>query len=109
VAAREPYYVLEIQPATNRVVIGPKTELFSPGLLASQVNWLIDPPEQELEAQAVIRYRHPGVSARIIPINPSETKVFFAAPQTAVAPGQAVAFYHHDQLLGGAWIEARIR
>ncbi|MEW6388294.1 MAG: tRNA 2-thiouridine(34) synthase MnmA [Thermodesulfobacteriota bacterium] len=108
VPAREPYYVLEIQPETHRVVIGPKAELYSVGLLAHQVNWLIDPPSKELEARAVIRYRHPGVSARLIPLGPTEIKAVFATPQAAVAPGQAVAFYLNDQLLGGGWIERRL-
>jgi len=35
--------------------------------------------------------------------------VVFAAPQSAVAPGQAVVFYEDDRVLGGAWIEEQIR
>jgi tRNA-specific 2-thiouridylase len=104
----EPYYVLEIQPETNRLVVGRREELFSPGLRASQVNWLIRPPASELSATAVIRYRHPGVPARIIPGDAGEVEVIFAAPQSAVAPGQAVAFYQNGRLLGGGWIEERI-
>lgn len=109
VPSREPYYVVALQPDTNRVVVGRRPELLSSGLVASQVNWLIDPPAAELEAQAVIRYRHPGVSARLILSGPNQVKVIFAAPQAAAAPGQAVAFYRNDRLLAGAWIEERIR
>jgi tRNA-specific 2-thiouridylase len=107
--AREPYYVIDLQPEFNQVVLGYRQELFSPGLLASQMNWLIDPPSGELEAVAVIRYRHPGVRARITPLDDARARVVFAAPQSAVAPGQAVAFYHGDRVLGGGWIEARIK
>jgi len=107
--AREPYYVLEIQPERNRVVLGHREELPSPGLLASDMNWFIDPPDAALEAVAVIRYRHPGVRARITPRGPAKVEVIFAAPQSAVAPGQAVAFYDGDRVLGGGWIEARIQ
>jgi tRNA-uridine 2-sulfurtransferase len=109
VPAREPFYVIEIQPEPNRVVLGPRDELFSPGLVASRMNWLIDPPAGEIEAVAVIRYRHPGVQARITPRGDGEVKVMFATPQSAVAPGQAVAFYDRDQLLGGGWIEAQMK
>jgi tRNA-specific 2-thiouridylase len=42
-------------------------------------------------------------------LNDGEARVIFAAPQTAVAPGQAVAFYQGDRVLGGGWIEARIK
>jgi tRNA-specific 2-thiouridylase len=106
--AREPYYVIDIQPESNRVVLGYRQELLSAGLLASRLNWLIDPPSGELEAVAVIRYRHPGVRARIIPQD-AGVRVLFAAPQSAVAPGQAVAFYDGDRLLGGGWIEASLK
>jgi tRNA-uridine 2-sulfurtransferase len=107
--AREPYYVIEIQPETNRVVLGHREELFSPGLLASHLNWLINPPADEFEAMAVIRYRHPGVPARITPIEDGQVQVAFAEPQSAVAPGQALALYDGDRLLAGGWIEARLK
>ncbi len=108
IPAREPYYVIDIQPELNRVVLGYRQELLSAGLLASRMNWLIDPPAGELEAVAVIRYRHPGVQAQIIP-QEAGVRVLFAAPQSAVAPGQAVAFYDGDRVLGGGWIEARLK
>ncbi len=50
IPAREPLYVIEIQPASNRVVLGPREELLSPGLTASGMNWLITPPAGEIEA-----------------------------------------------------------
>jgi tRNA-specific 2-thiouridylase len=106
--AREPYYVLRIQPECNRVVIGPKSELYSQGLRARGMNWLIDPPEGEFVVTAVIRYRHPGVQAVLRPQNRDRVEVAFATPQAAVSPGQTVAFYDGDCLLGGAWIDERL-
>ncbi|MHB8069559.1 MAG: tRNA 2-thiouridine(34) synthase MnmA [Desulfobaccales bacterium] len=109
VPAAAPYYVVEIRPETNQVVLGYKEELFSPGLRASGVNWLIDPPDGHLRALAVLRYRHPGVDADLQMDQPGEVRVIFATPQAAVAPGQAVAFYQGERLIGGGWIEERIR
>jgi tRNA-specific 2-thiouridylase len=110
IPAREPYYVAEIRPETNQVVLGFKQEIGSPGLLAEDINWLITPPAGELETQAVLRYRHPGVAARIIPLSPTAAQVIFASPQAAVAPGQAVVFYdERDRVLGGGWIEERLK
>jgi len=109
VPAAAPYYVVEIRPETNQVVLGYKEELFSSGLRATAVNWLIDPPGGEIVARAVIRYRHPGVEARLYVENPSEVQVIFDEPQAAVAPGQAVAFYQEERLLGGGWIKERIK
>ena len=73
------------------------------------MNWLIDPSEQELKVTAMIRYRHPGVEALLKPKNGNLVEVDFATPQAAVTPGQAVAFYDGDRLLGGAWIEKQIQ
>jgi tRNA-uridine 2-sulfurtransferase len=109
IPAPEPFYVTDIQPESNRVVLGHRQELFSPGLVASRMNWLITPPADEIEAVAVIRYRHPGVRARITPRGEGSVQVAFQTPQSAVAPGQAVAFYDRDRLLGGGWIEARMK
>jgi tRNA-specific 2-thiouridylase len=109
VPAREPYYVTDIQPEVNRVVLGHRPELLSRGLRASHLNWLLEPPAGDLEATAVIRYRHPGVLARVRSLSPSEVEITFAVPQSAVAPGQAVVLYRGDQVLGGGWIEERLK
>jgi tRNA-specific 2-thiouridylase len=105
VPAAQAYYVVEIRPEANQVVLGFKEELFSSGLRAGEVNWLIAPPAGEIYARAVIRYRHPGVAAHIFPDNSGGVRVIFETSQTAVAPGQAVAFYEGERLLGGGWIE----
>ncbi len=109
VPAAAPYYVVEIRPEANQVVLGCKEELFSSGLRATGVNWLIAAPDGRLRARVVIRYRHPGVEARLFLENPGEARVIFEKPQSAVAPGQAVAFYQGDRLLGGGWIEESVK
>jgi tRNA-specific 2-thiouridylase len=108
IPAAAPYYVLEIRPETNQVVLGYKNEIFSAGLRATAVNWLIAPPVTEMTARAVIRYRHPGVAARVYLENQGQVRVIFESPQSAVAPGQAVAFYQGNRLLAGGWIEERL-
>jgi len=109
IPARQPFYVIDLQPELNRVVLGHREELLAPGLTASRMNWLIPPPAGEIEAVAVIRYRHPGVRARITPRGDGEVKVDFETPQSAVAPGQALVLFDREQVLGGGWIEARIK
>jgi tRNA-uridine 2-sulfurtransferase len=109
VPAREPYYVTEIRPELNRVVLGHRPELYSSGLLAVDLNWFVPPPAAEFETLAMIRYRHPGAAARIIPLSPTAARVLFSSPQAAVAPGQAVVFYQGDRVLGGGWIEQPLK
>ncbi len=99
-------YVLKIVPSSNDVVIGEREELFASGLVASQVNWLIDPPtDAPLSCEAKIRYRHDPVRSEVLASEMGGARVRFDEPQSAVSPGQAVVFYDGDRVLGGGWIE----
>jgi len=42
-------------------------------------------------------------------LSAAAAQVIFAAPQSAVAPGQAVAFYLDDRVRGGGWIVERLK
>jgi tRNA-specific 2-thiouridylase len=97
--------VLEIVPSTNTVVVGDAEDLFSPGLEASRMNWLIDPPAVPTECTAKIRYRHSGAEAVVTATPDGGATVRFAEPQSAVTPGQAVTLYAGTRVLGGGWIE----
>jgi tRNA-uridine 2-sulfurtransferase len=87
------------------VVVGDREDLFASGLVASRVNWLIDPPTEPLACSAKIRYRHAGAPATVAATDDGGARVRFAEPQSAVTPGQAVAFYAGERVLGGGWIE----
>jgi tRNA-specific 2-thiouridylase len=104
-AAGERRYVLRIVPGDNEVVLGTREELLASGLQASRVNWLIDVPREPFSCQAKIRYRHVAAPARVTALPDGLAKVDFDTPQSAVTPGQAVAFYDGSRVLGGGWIE----
>jgi tRNA-specific 2-thiouridylase len=106
VALGEPYFVVEIQAAARRVVIGRRHELARRRLVARQVNWLVDPPDAPFDCWAQIRYTSPAWPARVSPLGNGGIRVDFADPCDGVAPGQAVVCYRQDQVLGGGWIES---
>ncbi|CAN5296219.1 tRNA 2-thiouridine(34) synthase MnmA [soil metagenome] len=105
VSGPAPRFVLDIVPATNDVIIGEADGLLSAGLEASRINWLIDVPTTSLRCLTKIRYRHEPVAATLEVTAEGGANVRFDEPQSAVTPGQAVAFYHDDRVLGGGWIE----
>ncbi|AEB09877.1 tRNA 2-thiouridine(34) synthase MnmA [Desulfobacca acetoxidans] len=99
-----PSYVLEIIPAGNRLVVGCKADLLADELLVEDINWFIPVPLEPLRARVKIRYRHPGATAIILPLDRRRVRVRFDLPQTAITPGQAAVFYQDNRLLGGGWI-----
>jgi tRNA-specific 2-thiouridylase len=109
-AAGSRRYVLEIIPEKHQVVVGDREELLAGGLIASEVNWLLDsPPSDPLTCEAKIRYRHAATPAMVTVLPDSGARVEFAQPQSAATPGQAVVFYDGDRVLGGGWIEQVVK
>jgi tRNA-specific 2-thiouridylase len=104
-AAGQRRYVLKIVPGENEVVVGDREELLSTGLVASRVNWLVEPPIRPLACEVKIRYRHTAAPATVTDLPDGGARVEFAEPQSAVTPGQAVVFYDGTRVLGGGWIE----
>lgn len=104
VSAPAPYYVLEMIPELNQVVVGYKEELLSGELEAEDINWLIPIPSEPLKSEVKIRYRHPGVGCLISPLSEKRARVSLDRPQTAITPGQAAVFYQGERVLGGGWI-----
>ncbi|AMV22965.1 tRNA-specific 2-thiouridylase MnmA [Gemmata sp. SH-PL17] len=102
-------FVLELLPETNTVVVGDENDLLASGLIASEMNWLIDAPVEPTTCTAKIRYRHTGVPATVTALPNGGAGVNFDTPQPAVTPGQAVAFYDGTRVLGGGWVEKALR
>jgi tRNA-specific 2-thiouridylase len=97
-------YVLEIQPAEQRVVVGGRDQLRENGLLGERLHWIGPPPTGDVEATVCIRSRHAGVKSRIESLPGRRAAIEFESAQEGVAPGQAAVFYQGDRVLGGCWI-----
>jgi tRNA-specific 2-thiouridylase len=108
VAASHPLYVLELDKATKRVVVGGKDELSCTGLVARSVHWIEPPDGEAISAEVQIRYRSPVVTCRILPGEQGNYEVRFQNAFPSVTPGQAAVFYRGDRVLGGGWIEKAI-
>jgi tRNA-specific 2-thiouridylase len=105
IAAPQPLYVVGIDAAANVLTVGPDTDLQRDELLAERVHWVSgQPPELDRPVTAKIRYRSPEAPATVTPLPEGRARVRFAAPQRAIAPGQAVVFYAGEEVLGGGII-----
>ncbi|HET6889130.1 MAG TPA: tRNA 2-thiouridine(34) synthase MnmA [Candidatus Udaeobacter sp.] len=118
-----PRYVVDLDPATNRVIVGDADDLVTDEFEIDRVNWICDigqgfhgganscepgvagaPSSKRLEVTAKIRYSHPGTRATLTQLEDGHAHVRLHDPQRAVTPGQAAVFYDGDVVLGGGWI-----
>lgn len=100
----EPYFVVEIRPETNEVVVGKKEALGRTELYANRLNWLVDEPKSGFKCDAKIRYNSAAQPAYAELQDDGLLHVTFDEKVNGVAPGQAVVCYEGDRVLGGGWI-----
>lgn len=108
--ARHPLYVLQIEPETNRVVVGSEDELKQERFEVDEVNWISGVPF-EGRALVKVRYRHSGLPCMVRPLSLSRVEVTFEDTWSAICPGQSAVFYSDTpdaegdvQVLGGGII-----
>jgi tRNA-specific 2-thiouridylase len=100
VSGRNPLYVLELQPALNRVVVGESDELLTRVVPLDDVFWSsMDPPSDPIKVIAKIRYNMEPESATLFP-----DRLEFHKPVRAVTPGQIMVAYRGKTVVAGATI-----
>jgi tRNA-specific 2-thiouridylase len=106
IAHSEPLYVVELDAAKNRVIVGDRAATLANDCTVQRVNWVsIAEPIAPIRAEVQIRYRAIAVPATIIPLENSRARIVFDDPQSSVTPGQAAVWYEGETLLGGGLIE----
>jgi tRNA-specific 2-thiouridylase len=111
VATGERRYVVGVDPAANRVVVGAVELLDRRGLIADRFSWIGGeaPGAGPFEAEVRIRSHGNDVPCAVEPLGDDRVRVEFRSPQRAVAPGQSAVLYLADEVLGGGRIVEAIR
>jgi len=104
--ASEPYYVIKIDVAGNRLVVGFKKDLLKTECRVTGINWINKPSEKTIKALTRIRYSHMPVESTITNVSEDTIHIKFSIPQGAVTPGQGAVFYIGDEVIGGGWIKS---
>ncbi len=100
-----PRYVVDLDPETNRVIIGDAENLVCDEFEIDRTNWIArDLPSEDVDLTVKIRYSHPGTPASVTPLENNRARIHLHEPQRAVTPGQAAVIYDRDMVLGGGWI-----
>jgi tRNA-specific 2-thiouridylase len=110
VATGEPLYVVHLDAAQARVVVGPREALQTHRIELRDVNWLGDGPAAAADGRQVfakVRSTRPPRPATIEAANGS-VAIHLAEGEAGVAPGQACVLYEDDcegaRVLGGGFI-----
>jgi tRNA-specific 2-thiouridylase len=101
----EPLFVIRLDAAKARVIVGPRAALASSSITLRDVNWLA-PSSAPMDCTVKVRSMRPPVAATVTPLPGGAARVDLAAPEDAIAPGQACVFYDGSRVLGGGWIVA---
>jgi len=105
-AVGEPRYVTGIDAERNIVTIGPEEDLFADTAEVLEVAWVVgEAPGAGSAIEAKARYRAEPASARLVECHGARAVVRFEKRQRALTPGQAIAFYSGEEVLGGGTIE----
>ena len=104
-------YVIDIDTAENTLVIGPEERLLAQGLRASQATYIrgaLPDGASPLRVTAKVRYKSPETPALLLPHEDDTFTLRFDTPQRAVTPGQAVALYDGERMIGGGVIDSAL-
>ena len=96
-----PLYVIRLDAASRRVIVGPRQALAVDAARVVDANWLCDVRGRSVQAKV-------RSMAKPVPAALDGEWLRFDAPEYGVAPGQAAVLYDGERVLGGAWIEETV-
>ena len=114
VAAGEPLYVVRIEAAERRVIVGPREELARRRIVLRDVNWIGDGTLADIGSDGIevfvrVRSTRPPRPAQFA-IDKGEAVVMLATSEEGVSPGQACVLYDAQagqaRVLGGGFISS---
>jgi tRNA-specific 2-thiouridylase len=103
--ANDPFYVVKIDPAANRVLVGPKEALARDIVMVKDANWLFaSGGDGPLKIQVKLRSMTRAVDAVLYTHENGAAEIHLVEPQYGISPGQAAVCYDGARVLGGGWI-----
>ncbi|MBZ5733057.1 tRNA 2-thiouridine(34) synthase MnmA [Nocardioides sp. TRM66260-LWL] len=108
-----PRYVLDIEPVSGTVRVGPREALAVDGLVAGRAIWAGAAPDDGAVLDGddlVVQLRAHGAAHRArATVDGPLLRVDLLEPASGVAPGQAVVVYRGSRVVGSATIESTVR
>ena len=107
IAAKDPLYVINIDPKKNEIIVGPKIELLKKDIILRDLNLLAD--IRDFDKEIFVKVRSTGKLIRSkLNIKDKFAHLNLFDDEFGISPGQACVFYSKDKfgdkVLGGGWI-----
>jgi tRNA-specific 2-thiouridylase len=100
-----PRYVVDLDPETNRVIVGDADDSVCDEFEIDRTNWIApDLSAKDFDLTTKIRYSHPCTPATVTLLEKNRARIRLHEAQRAVTPGQAAVIYDGDIVVGGGWI-----
>ncbi len=105
-----PRYVLDIEPVSGTVTVGPRAALAVDGLAAIRPRWCGTAPGSGVPMECTVQLRAHGEEHRaVVRVDGDAVEVDLLDPASGIAPGQAVVVYDGSRVVGSATISATRR
>ena len=107
VPAKDPLYVVDINPNKNEIIVGSRDELIKKEIILKNINLLCD--KKIFEDQIFVKVRSTGKLIKSkLDLTNGKAKLNLLEIEYGISPGQACVFYSKDEngdkVLGGGWI-----
>ncbi len=103
------YVVIAKDFSSNRLIIDFESDsrdaLYSEKVFVRDINWINKPVLETTRLSGRVRYRDDLVGLTFIPLKDGRAEIRFDEAQRALAPGQVLALYDGNTLLGGMFFE----
>ncbi len=99
-----PFYVIRLDAAANKVIVGPKEALARDIIHIAECNWLMPELSDAINIGVKFRSTMKPVGGRINVLPGGKAVIMLDEPQYGISPGQAGVCYLGDRVLGGGWI-----
>lgn len=106
ISSPDPLYVIRLDPAQKRVIVGPESALGTKRFRIKELNWLDSAPLPATGRSVIVKLRsaHAGAVATLYSSGDNGAEIELEMPERAVTPGQACVIYEGERVLGGGWI-----
>ena len=101
IAAKEPLYVLDLNPCRNEVVVGSAADAIRHELELADCSWIVEEPVGEVLAKV-------RSASKMLPARYESGKLYFPEGVFAAARGQSAVLYGNGEVLGGGVIAGAV-